>query len=110
MARRKSTEDVQVAAPVLPERLRECFVEDWIDVDHEPASYRSASDEGEVIWYLQFQAWSAWRHERSAWAEDHGIGRQAFSRLYPVSRPKFRDGARELIDAIGPRLLARAAL
>jgi hypothetical protein len=55
------------AGPVIPQRLRECIVEDWAP-DPVPPAYGREGDDWPPVMRQMLTAWHLWRRARMDWA------------------------------------------
>jgi hypothetical protein len=63
---------------IVPDELRLCFVEDWVERGEDGAD-------------PQVAAWRHWKDARTAWQETHGLTPGELMALAPMGRPRFRD-------------------
>jgi hypothetical protein len=78
------------AAPKVPGRLRECFVEDWVPPG-EPMPQWAVDGEEPWAFWASIAANRRWRKALYAWFDEQGISRREGSQLVPSHRPRWRN-------------------
>ena len=78
------------ALPVPPDRLRECWVEDWVRLDDEQPRWSLPGSRQE---WAELAARTRHRRAVSAWMEEHQVPPELWCQLVPCGRPRFREGA-----------------
>ena len=76
--------------PQMPERLRECFVEDWVSAGEEMPQWAVDGEEPWEFW-ATVAANRRWSRALNEWMVKHGIPREERSRLVPLHRPRWRN-------------------
>ena len=82
MARRREPEPPPEPAGTPPERLRRCWVEDWVAEDEQPPPWHDGEPWHE---WARIAAWRRFSDARSAWGREHG------TTLPSTGAPRFRD-------------------
>lgn len=82
-------EQPEPARPEIPERLRECFVEDWVTPGEQMPQWAVDGDEPWEFW-ATIAANRRWRLAVKEWMTAHGIPRKEWSRLVPSHRPRWK--------------------
>lgn len=86
MVRLRVEEPPDDSGVLVPERLRVCVVEDWVDAATADR-FRRLSDV-DVAESLRATAWFRWKAARRAWAAANGVSRRQM-RVLPARGPRF---------------------
>lgn len=91
VARRRVTQSQEPTYPEVPEKLRRCYVEDWVAEDYAVPSHFGQMTQAELIDVLRVHAWNAWREACRSWWSEHAVSSEVRRKLIPASAPVFRN-------------------
>ena len=102
---------VAVAAdlPAAPDDVRRCTVEEWLTAAEVAELRRRPLPLGEVDaeeWYrfnAAMRAWRNWQDFRADWLAEHGVSSRDACRVWPLSRPAWRDDSGSDYERRAPR-------
>lgn len=75
--------------PELPERLRVCFVEDWVEAGEPMPQWAVDGGDSWEFW-ATIAANRRWTRALNEWMAEKGIPRKEKRRLVPPHQPKWR--------------------
>ena len=91
--RRAVTADAGRKAADLPEHLRECVVEDWVDPTREvpPDYWFGGTIPSTAVDWFQIVAWNRHGEALDAWGDKHGLSTRDVHSVASRGQPRFRN-------------------